>query len=299
MNLLLGSSGYVGQAFKKYFEANKIPYITHSVRFPLDEREFTRVLLTNKVKVVYNCAGFTGKPNVDSCELPENKELALFANALLPAQILDLLTKLNVRLVQISSGCIYNDPTCEYGLEPSIIYTTDDLPNFTFNNKKRSWYSGTKALGEELLLSKKHASVAICRLRIPFNGDVNSRNIIHKLINYKTLINATNSFSNLDEFVNSCYIIGNNSYEEGIFNLTQPGYMTTKEIVALLQKYNLVGEKEYFENINTFESTTTAPRSNCVLEPTMFLNYSKDTTLNTTPIEVSMEEAIKQYASNL
>jgi dTDP-4-dehydrorhamnose reductase len=291
MNLLLGSTGYVGSAFDKYFKSNQIPYLNYpSIRYGFDERSFINFILANDITHIYNCAGFTGKPNVDSCELIENKIPALQANALLPVQLLSICEKYNIKLIQISSGCIYNDTECERGLEPTHEFTEGDEPNFSFFQPKHSWYSGTKALGEQLLMSEQYHDVLICRLRIPFDSVNNPRNYLNKLINYGTLLNATNSFSQLDEFVAACVNLGDN-FNGGIYNLTQPGYMTTKEIVDMLKCHKLITDKTYFKCIEDFEKVAVAPRSNCVLDSSKAIRAG----VKLTPIYIAIERAIANY----
>ena len=55
----------------------------------------------------------------------------------------------------------------------------DDKPNFSFRSSPCSFYSGTKALGEEVLEGAETASV--WRLRIPFNHEPSPRNYLQKL----------------------------------------------------------------------------------------------------------------------
>jgi UDP-glucose 4,6-dehydratase len=291
MILLLGSTGYVGTAFKQYFDNNQINYRTYQLRFDFDEDKFINFLIENNIRSIFNCAGYTGKPNVDTCE--SNKVETLQANAFLPKKLDNICSKYSIKLVQISSGCIFNDPQCEQGLPPSQEYRDFDKPNFTFLDKKVSWYSGTKALGETLINDYSNCNL-ICRLRIPFNDKISPRNYITKLINYQTLLNSTNSFSQLQEFVQAVY----NLYTQnagGIFNVTQPGYMTTKEVVELLQKYNLVTEKQYFKSIEEFEATCAAPRSNCVLDG----SYLSAWNIKLTPIKQAMEDAIIKYSQRV
>ena len=289
MILLLGATGYVGNAFKKYFDTNKINYCTYQIRFNFDEHNLIKFITANKVTAIFNCAGYTGKPNVDTCET--NKVETLQANAFLPKQLDRICHKLSIKLVQISSGCIYNDTQCEQGLPPITEYRDFDTPNFTFLDKKASWYSGTKALGETLINDGYNL---ICRLRIPFNGDINPRNYITKIVNYSNLLNSTNSFSQLEEFVAAVHRLYKFNLG-GIFNVTQPGYMTTKEVVELLQKHEVITcDKQYFKSIEEFESTCAAPRSNCVLDSSFTELYTK-----LTPIKQAMEEAIIKYKQQL
>lgn len=295
MILLIGSSGYVGSAFKRYFESNGIEYKTLRVRYIADQDEITSFIKDNNITCVINCAGYVGSPNVDSCE--DHKEDCLYGNSFLPKQIAKICASWSVNIphVYISSGCIFTDKNCDNALEPSKEYSFIDEPNFTFDQKYRSWYSGTKALGESLLRPYM-SNTLICRLRIPFDGDINPRNYIFKTINYPKLVNCTNSYSNLGEFVESCFKLSQidlDTFGPRIFNLTQPGHMTTKEVVDLLVKHNLVQDKEFFNSYDEFLSCVRTPRSNCVLRS---CSERSNAPITLTPIRESMESAIIEYS---
>lgn len=288
MILLLGATGYVGKAFEKYFKSNDINFLTCSIRFPLNTNELRKVCLRNKVSAIYNCAAYVGKPNVDACEL--NKDAALMANAFLPQQLRKFCNDYAISLLHVSSGCIFTDDACDQAHAPTREFTEKDKPNFCFDSSKYSWYSGTKALGEQLI--EKDYNVTIVRLRIPFDGENDERNYISKIIKYPILLNATNSFSQLNEFVAAAH---NLQHAVGIYNLTQPGYLTTKQVVEMLAKRNLVSNKLYFKNIEDFEKTVATPRSNCVLDSSFAIREG----INLTPIEDAMQLAIDEYAFNL
>ena len=292
MIILLGSTGYVGSTFAKYSNQNKIDYTPASARFPLNVQKFQEAIIRTGARAVFNCAGFAGSPNVDSCELAENKVPTLQANALLPKQIARVCSDLGVQLVHISSGCIYTDPQCDNARPPFIQFDESSISNFGFNTSKCSWYSGTKALGEDLIRNSNNT--LITRLRIPFNGDVSPRNYISKLINYNVLLNSANSFSNLDEYVKGTYDLYDNGHC-GIFNLTQPGYLNTKEVVEILKKYSLVRDKSYFKDIEAFEKITVAPRSNCVLNSSKALRCG----IKLTHVVQSFEQAAFDYSRHV
>ena len=78
----------------------------------------------------------------------------------------------------------------------------DDEPNFSFRSPPCSFYSGTKALGEEVLEGAENCFV--WRLRIPFNHEQSPRNYLQKLLNYENLLEAENSVSHLEEFCQKC-----------------------------------------------------------------------------------------------
>lgn len=281
----------MGQAFQKHLKEQDVKYYNVSFRYPINKGLLRDIILDNRITHVINCAGYTGKPNVDTCEVEKDK--CLFANVYFPKTVAEICNLYGVPFTHVSSGCIYNDVNCEQGLPPIIEYPEHFKPNFSFDNGGCSWYSGTKALGEQLIMQANYESL-ICRLRIPFNGEVNKRNFINKIINYPILLNATNSFSQLDEFVEGCLYLAKTG-RDGIYNMTQPGYITTKDVVELLEKHGLTKDKEYFKSIDHFNRTVRAPRSNCVLDSSAAIRSG----VKLTPIKQSMEQAIKQYAANI
>ena len=85
-----------------------------------------------------------------------------------------------MKFMHISSGCVYTGAEKEF--------TEEDPPNFCFNSEiEGSFYSGTKALSEELI--NKDSSF-ICRLRIPFDHVDGPRNYLSKIQNYQKLLDA-------------------------------------------------------------------------------------------------------------
>ena len=87
MIYLLGGLGYIGNAFKRYFERRGIAFRSLG-RTDLDYTNLTTltaVLRSEKPEFLINAAGYTGKPNVDACEI--HKAECLAGNAVLPGII--------------------------------------------------------------------------------------------------------------------------------------------------------------------------------------------------------------------
>ena len=98
MILLLGGTGYIGQAFIRRFEEKEVPYHTVS-REDLDYTNFNRMIYYLKENarnfdVLINCAGYVGKPNVDACEL--HKEESIQGNVLFPQMISGICSGMNI-----------------------------------------------------------------------------------------------------------------------------------------------------------------------------------------------------------
>ena len=108
MLLLLGGSGYVGAAFARYLTSCGIPF--RNLR--RGEHDYTQLdvlrnlLRETKPTFLINCAGYTGKPNVDACEL--HKSECLFGNVVLPGIIRQACEDTATSWGHISSGCIYS-----------------------------------------------------------------------------------------------------------------------------------------------------------------------------------------------
>jgi dTDP-4-dehydrorhamnose reductase len=296
MIYLLGSTGYLGGVFKERFEARNIPYRCID-RKDLDYYNYNKLLielgniktasLGNEPEFLINCAGYTGKPNVDACEL--NKDECLRANAVLPGVLARVCRDLNIPWGHVSSGCIY---TSSGGLWKSNGWTEDDKPNFTFRSRGGcSWYSGTKGLGEEVLAD--YDNVYIWRMRIPFSNVDNSRNYLTKLMRYEKLLDVTNSLSDINEYVDGCIDSYLNKIPFGIYNMTNPGKVTTREVVALLKKYNISNKEfTYYKNESEFmQLAAKTPRSNCVLDSSKALNAG----IKLTEVHEALERALANW----
>jgi dTDP-4-dehydrorhamnose reductase len=261
MIYLLGGSGYVGHAYQALLTRKGIPF-KNLRRAELDytNRDTLRAaLLRDKPEFLINAAGYTGKPNVDACEL--HKQECLFGNAVLPGIVAEACADAGVPWGHVSSGCIFS------GARPDGSgFTETDTPNFTFRTNHCSFYSGTKALGEEVLADKP--SVYVWRLRIPFDNVDNPRNYLTKLLRYQRLLEATNSISELHEFCASTFACWEKRVPFGTYNVTNPGHVTTHEVVELIKKSG-VSNKDFvfFNNEDEFmQVAAKTPRSNCVMD---------------------------------
>ena len=262
MIVLLGATGYVGSKFKKYFEKNGIQCncISRSDFDYSDSKLLCEYLSMAKPEFLVNAAGYTGKPNVDACEI--HKTETLFGNAILPGRIAEACSRAKIPWGHVSSGCIFSGDGPNKGLSG---FSETDKPNFDFRGGHCSFYSGTKSLGEEIL--SNFDSVYIWRLRIPFDNVNNPRNYLTKLMSYKRLLEARNSISHLDDFVDACWKTNLMNVPYGIYNITNPGSITTSEVTGLIKEFGICErEFDFFDNEEEFmNSAAKTPRSNCVL----------------------------------
>ena len=261
MIYLLGGSGYVGQAYQALLARKGVPFrnLRRAEFDYADGARLAELLRRERPEFLINAAGYTGKPNVDACEL--HKAECLAGNAVLPGTIARACAEAGVPWGHVSSGCIFS------GARPDGSgFTERDEPNFTFRRGPCSFYSGTKALGEEVLAGAPQ--VYVWRLRIPFNEVDNPRNYLTKLLRYDTLLEAANSISQLDEFVAATFACWEQRVPFGTYNVTNPGHVTTREVVDLIRKAGVsTKDFRFFRDESEFMAKAAkTPRSNCVMD---------------------------------
>src|SRR5476649_2109053 len=108
MIYLLGGSGYVGQAYQALLQSKNIPFksLRRAEVDYTDVAVLTAALRADRPEFLINAAGYTGKPNVDACEL--HKAECLFGNAVLPGRVAAACEAAGVPWGHVSSGCIYS-----------------------------------------------------------------------------------------------------------------------------------------------------------------------------------------------
>jgi dTDP-4-dehydrorhamnose reductase len=263
---ILGASGYVGHAYQRLLETRGIAAraLPRSALDYYNLATLTAALREARPPFVVNCAGYTGKPNVDACEL--HKTECLNGNAILPGILRAACEATGTPWGHISSGCIFTGRRTDGGG-----FRETDPPNFSFRTNNCSFYSGTKALGEEILAGAGNSY--IWRLRIPFNEVDSPRNYLTKVLRYDRLLEAENSLSQLDEFVRATWECWEKRVPFGIYNVTNPGTVTTREVVDLIRQSGVSDKQfEFFSDESEFmQKAAKTPRSNCVLDSTKLL----------------------------
>jgi dTDP-4-dehydrorhamnose reductase len=286
MIYLLGGSGYVGQAYQALLTKKGIPF-RNLRRAEVDYTNvdvLTAALKRDKPEFLINSAGYTGKPNVDACEI--HKTECLYGNAVLPGIIAKACADASVPWGHVSSGCIYTGARAD-----GTGFTEEDTPNFTFRQNNCSFYSGTKALGEEVLADA--ANCYIWRLRIPFDNIDNPRNYLTKLMRYAKLLEAANSISQLHEFVAATFACWEKRIPFGKYNITNPGHVTTREVVAMIEKSGVHPKKyEFFLSEEEFmKIAAKTPRSNCVMTSAKLAKAG----IQMTEVHASVEQALRNW----
>ena len=312
MILLFGGTGYLGGAFRRELQRRELPFRNVS-RSELDYTRFDPLLTflrANQPEFVINCAGYTGKPNVDACETA--KADTLVGNAVLPLTIATACAAAEIPWGQVSSGCIYTGAKIvESGRErvekdlttpqlrallensPDWVrgFTETDVPNFSFRDGPCSFYSGTKALGEEVIRGVGRSY--IWRPRIPFDEFDNVRNYLSKLQRYAKVYDNVNSISHRSDFATACLDLWAQRAPFGIYNVTNPGFVTTRQVVALVERYLKPARRFEFwaSDAEFYQVAAKTPRSNCVLDTTKLLAAG----VKMRPVLEALEAALQNW----
>jgi len=250
--------GFIGKAL--YWEC-----VSNSINAELitsqqiDYHNFKKILPVFVAKfgigenIVINCSGFTGRPNIDQCEI--EKEKTWKYNVLLPKILEQATHTAGGIFCHVSSGCIYT------GYKTA--YTETDTPNFGLYDSESSFYSKSKHAAE-LALDTNFSY--IWRIRMPFTySDCGQpRNYLTKIRGYNNIINNVNSRTCVEDFCKllTKFFKSPDSLPEGIYNVVNPDPIAVSEFISILpEKY----KNPNWKIIPLDEMQTKAGRSNCIL----------------------------------
>ena len=312
MIVLLGASGYIGQAFASELQRRGQPFRAIS-RKEVDYTNFDvllRFLRESKPDFLINAAGYTGKPNVDACEAARAE--TLIGSGLLPQVIANACSVVGLQWGHVSSGCIYSgakivengkvriekDMTrpemralVEKSPESIHGFTENDPPNFSFREGPCSFYSGAKALAEELI---SHVGQNyIWRLRIPFDEYDSTRNYLSKVQRYPKVYDNVNAISHRGDFVRACLDLKEIHAPFGIYNVTNPGFVTTRRVVELVEEILRPNRRfEFWASDEEFYRVAAkVPRSNCVLDVSKLLAAG----VKIRPVEEAIRASLREW----
>lgn len=247
MKILIYGKGYLGHHFFDFLkeQGEEVMWGDADIGNLNDVRQD---LAKHTPEVVLNCAGKTGRPNVDWCE--DNKEETLYSNVTGPLVLLQACTEAEIRLAHLGSGCIYEGDNDGKG------FSEEDEPNFD-----GSYYSRTKSCCDQAL---KEFPALQLRLRMPIDAKPGPRNFISKIIQYNKVINVLNSMTVIEDLLPATYELLKKG-ATGIYNMTNPGAIDHETILEMYKE--IVDPNFTYEIIplEELEAHTKAGRSNCVL----------------------------------
>jgi len=231
-----------------------------------------------KPDIIINCIGFTGTNNVDGCELDKDKTLQ--ANTFVPIILAEAALRNNIKLVHISSGCIYH---YDYAKDKPI--DEERMPDFF-----GLLYSRSKIYTERMLeVLSGQANILTIRIRIPLDVRPHQRNILTKLIHYKKVIDIPNSVTYIPDFIKALkYLIEIDA--KGIYNVVNEGGLRYPELLEVYKKY----VPDYFYEIVNLNLVLKAPRTNLILST----DKLKKAGFKVRKISEVLEECVQDYVKS-
>ena len=263
MKVLILGSGYVGNHLFNYMKhRHDIEQINQRrVDYTFTEaydgaQDFRSYLTDNRFDVAVNCSGYTGRPNVDACE--DDKATCWEYNVLAPPRTAEMLSLFNIPMIHVSSGCIY---------QGDKLWREKDEPNFGLYNRDSSFYSMSKHAGE---LALDGMNGYVLRIRMPFCGTNQHKNILVKYLKYNDIISQPNSLTSIPDLCSAIesFCVHRFSWENGIYNIVNKGSITAEEIMELMREEGL--ENPNWNIVKITDLNLKAGRSNCTLSGKKF-----------------------------
>jgi dTDP-4-dehydrorhamnose reductase len=197
-------------------------------------RQIDSLIVEYKPDVLINCAA---KTNLEYCE--ENKAEAYEVNTLGAINCLKACEKNNIKLVHISSGCLFD------GNNFIATEQTETSPSV--------WYTRTKDWADSFILNYGYENYLILRPRQLISAISHPSNLISKFLSFDSIpaIDEKNSITCIEDFKLMIeHLLSNNL--SGVFNCSNEGVTTPYEISLLIKemlKPELEVKKVTYENL--------------------------------------------------
>jgi len=186
-------------------------------------KEAERLLKKYRPKTVINCIGITGRRNVDDCE--QDIDGVLLANSFIPVILAEACLRNNIKLVHISSGCIFN---YDYKKDKPI---REESQDYFF----KLFYSRSKIYAERAIekLSRDY-NILILRIRIPLTDEEHPKNLLDKLLKYNKVIDIPNSVTYIPDFIKAVkHLLKINA--KGVYNVVNKGGLRYPKLMEAYQ----------------------------------------------------------------
>jgi 3,5-epimerase/4-reductase len=241
MKIVVFGAGFLGWRFVREVRGSVM-----SMADIAEGEQVRRFLQEEKPDVVINCAGKTGRPNVDWCE--SNRKQTYRSNVSGALVLAEECAAANVFLIHMGSGCVFYGPSPQQGG-----WLEDDHANPV------SFYSRTK-YAADLILSRL-PDVCVVRIRMPIDDKPHPRNLVTKLVSYKQVVDVENSVTVVQDLVHVVLQLIDKR-AEGVFHATNPGVLRHRELLRLYKEH--VDPRHTCEFIAAHELQA-GPRSNAIL----------------------------------
>lgn len=266
-DILVFGKGWIGTRLVDFLNCNST--IKRIATYEDIQSEIDRL----KPKVIINCIGSFGK-NVDDCEL--NKTKTIFSNTFIPLLMGEAALRNKIKLVHISSGCLFNYDYKEN--RPLDETTIPDFNDLYYSRCKEYAESGLLALGSA-------ANILIVRPRMILDYISHPRNLLDKLISFNSVIDLENSVTYMPDFLHAVrHLISKDTF--GVYNTVNYGGLRFKE---LLEAYRTYKQTHSYSIVNQGELKIV--RTNLLLST----DKLEETGFNIRDIHDVLSECVSRY----
>jgi nucleoside-diphosphate-sugar epimerase len=253
--LIFGANGWIGSKVVKllkdvsmnvYFSNSRADDI-ECIKAELDSLSWSHITITHIMSFIGRTHGIYENQKISTIDylekpgkLVENVRDNLYA----PISLAMLCKERNIHFTYLGTGCVFDfDDTHPFGQEVNG-FTEDSKPNFFGSS-----YSIVKGFTDQLMHNFKDSALNV-RIRMPITDEVNERNFITKITNYKKICSIPNSMSVLNELLPVMIDLALKN-ETGTINLTNPGLVSHNEILEMYR--DIVVPNFQWENFNIQE----------------------------------------------
>jgi 3,5-epimerase/4-reductase len=296
--LIFGANGWIGSKVynllvdmnKNVFKARSRADDTVSV-----EKEIQDI---GNISQVTHVMSFIGRTHgvyegetigtIDYLEKPGKLVENIRDNLFSPVTLAEICKKHNIHFTYLGTGCIFDyDSEHPFG-SVDTGFVESDLPNFFGSS-----YSIVKGYTDRLMHTVYDNSVLNVRIRMPITDEINPRNFITKITNYKKICSIPNSMTVLNELLPILIDMAFKN-QVGTINLTNPGLISHNEILEMYKE--IIDPDFVWENftIEDQNSVLASKRSNNCLN-TEKLEYLS----NVKNIKESVRDILFQMRSNV
>jgi 3,5-epimerase/4-reductase len=282
--ILMGTNGYIGGQFRKYFENNMTNYRVFIWNDRLENREtFQRVLDYCTPKMVICCSGIAGKPNIDWCKTHIQETMT--TNLLEQLYVSEECRKRKIHCTLILTGALYDSNKL------NKLYGEEDEPNCN----EHIYYELRKI--EEYLLRiggyvNDEGNVLGLRVLYPVSGDMHERSLLSKLLKFENIFETETSITIMDELIPLAVKMAENR-KVGIYNFTNPNGIKYSKLIEL---YKNIIDKNKNCNINPNSNTN---RSSCILDTTKLEKTAEELGIQINDVESGIIKMLNNYKNKM
>lgn len=263
--LLFGNKGWIGsKVYKLLIDKNIKVNIAesraddyHSIDSEIKKlNNITHIMsFVGRTHGVYNNEKIT---TIDYLEKPEKLKENIQDNMYGPLCLALLSQKYDIHFTYLGTGCIFNHNTETDNIKG---YNENSLPDFFGSS-----YSIVKGYTDKLMQLFTNNTLNV-RIRMPITDEVNERNFITKITNYKKICSIPNSMTVLNDLL-PVMIDMSLTYKKGTINLTNPGLISHNEILEMYR--DIIDSSFKWDNFSIEEQNQIllSKRSNNYLDTT-------------------------------